>query len=300
LCTVPIRGGWCIDVQAVRSRMRNPKDLLDPNKRRLTPVPEDASLRYRCNVVLIGPGSHEACSRVMEAEQHNEVASMMGSLKSWPFIDPEKINKRGLVAPPSPSGRSNGREALGTLCLAEEGSPDVLRVVFNLVGGFSEPMPKLADENAVRNTCFVYMCDSEEHPAKDIVSAFESAATEMKFNYTKALKTSRHGKPKLRSILLIHQKGANGSREEGGEQPTLPDDAIVDFATKLAEIVKGSPVEGVRKADLRSPDSLYAFVEDTAREMFKASSRRDKRDSLMSSFSRGTLMAPRNSSCTVS
>lgn len=260
-------------------------------KRRLSPVPEIATLRYRCCFVFIGPGAKAVTSRITEAELHIEVTNTAKHITTlWPLLEegtPQRtasgrVSRNSGMSPLSSSTSASERMSTGisirdtggTFCTVEEEAPsgrgDILRVVFSLVQSFSESLPGLADETAVCNTCFVYLCDDPYQLPQETISMFSASLAEMRYNLNRATRGAGTKKPALRAVVLLNAQGAaRGSGSRRG-RPQIQDSELVAFEKKLSEATKGSPVKGLLSADFGCPTSMYSAVQALARQMYKS------------------------------
>lgn len=257
-----------------------------PYDRKLSVLPEGASLRCRFTFVIVGPNAHAVTNKVSEAELHAEVTEIM-----------ERQTKANSKSPKAEFGVSitefdqapNGGAELtltadekGTYCLLDADLMDVARIRFVVVESFSDAVPKLNDQNGIRNTCFLFLADGRLDVEEDILTILNQAFTEMRFSYNQVSKKSNAlwKAPQLRGVVLSHidepffagkrPSGVTKTQSMESVNAQTVDQRILAFNEKLEEVTKGGPVKSsVRFVNFDDSNALYDLFESISREMLK-------------------------------
>lgn len=250
----------------------------------LSTLPEGASLLCRFQFTFIGPGAHEVARKVSEAELHAEVCEVVAEwgLPQGKASEPAAENegqqqqegqsrRSSVVAAESMQSHLSLRGTdRGTFCMLNEDRLEVARVSFRLVESFQESVGKLADENDVRNNCYIFLCDTRLNVQQDVLSTVLRGLAEVRFNYNQVKQRSASWRlPEPRAVVLLHAQGAGGEWRNGPEG----DPVVKGIVDRVAEVTASSPLCGVLGTDFASSDALYATVQALARDLYRANTR---------------------------
>lgn len=242
-----------------------------PNKRGqggvnvVSVLPEGAIVVLRLSFVIIGTNAREIAKTLAQAEIHTAVSAMVSSAFRGSAIT---ISQQS--SPDQLELKLNGNET-GTFCMVDPAENKVARVEFATVEGFTDALPALTTETAVRNSCFLFTFDGRLENVQDTLSVLNQGLAELTHSYERIKsKGSDARTPALRAVLLVNQDRNRASIPEDDfaeDEDKLPDQ-LEPFVGKLRNATKGSPVRGVRPVKFYSSDSLYESIEELAREMY--------------------------------
>jgi len=167
-------------------------------------------------------------------------------------------------------------ENSGVFCVVEADFPYIAYLRLHPVEYFSDVLPPMTDEEAVRNTCFMFLCDSMMHFSVKSMPIFSTRLAALTSLHTEAsFSSSSRRMPPPRALLVMHTKGRQEVEPLIEQLMGSPDAAdVCKFIEQLAVVAKDCGLRTVsRTTDFDDGELLYDCFREIATEMYRANAK---------------------------
>lgn len=280
----------------------------EEKKKRLSEVPEGATLLARFSFALVGPGAAAFAEQAVQSTLHCEVSEVVSicnvaekpnseAKQAWEGREEEEEDARpkssqslrGGLAPSQlaeaqvAAERAKRLQNLCIYCMLDEDELQIAKVRLKVVENFKDSLHDIqVMDGELKNICFFFLMDPRKDVGSDVLPILNQAFAEMNYMF----KSAKRKAPscKLRGLLLSHAAGLQVGSEDfflassapadvDYDPPDAPGDAeeIAPFVQKLHEVAKaGGSRKPHRKVDFDSGDAIFQALQRVAREMYKA------------------------------